>query len=91
MRRKFVKEEIKTWKQFFEVAPKYSGQIVVVESPGDVMTAPLKALGYSLNSVDPTELNAARELLKGLAPHVLVLDSDHYEDKLAIRRRRSSG
>jgi spermidine/putrescine transport system substrate-binding protein len=46
------------------------------------MTAPLKALGYSLNSTDPTELNEARELLRGLAPHVLVLDSDTYQDKL---------
>ncbi len=82
LRRKFVKEEVTTWKQFFEVAPKYKGQIVVVKSAGDVMTAPLKALGYSLNSTDPTELNAARELLKGLAPNVLVLDSDHYEDSL---------
>lgn len=82
VRRKFVKEEITTWKQFFEVAPKYKGQIVVVESAGDVMTAPLKALGYSLNSTDPTELNAARELLKALAPNVLVLNSDTYEDNL---------
>jgi spermidine/putrescine transport system substrate-binding protein len=82
VRRKFVKDEITTWKQFFEVAPKYDGQIVVVKSAGDVMTAPLKALGYSLNSVDPKELNEARELLKGLAPHVLLLDSDHYEDSL---------
>ena len=82
LRRKFVKDEITTWKQFFEVAPKYKGQIVVVKSAGDVMTAPLKALGYSLNSVDPKELGEARELLKALAPNVLVLDSDHYEDSL---------
>ncbi|MEO6207988.1 MAG: spermidine/putrescine ABC transporter substrate-binding protein [Candidatus Limnocylindrales bacterium] len=82
IRTKVVTEEVKTWKQFFEVAPKYSGRIVAVNSAGDVLTAPLKALGYSLNSVDPTELNAARELLRGLAPHVLVLDSDTYQDKL---------
>jgi spermidine/putrescine transport system substrate-binding protein len=82
IRTKVVTEEVKTWKQFFEVAPNYSGRIVVVESAGDVMTAPLKALGYSLNSTDPTELNEARELLRGLAPHVLVLDSDTYQDKL---------
>ena len=82
LRSKVVTEEVKTWKQFFEVAPKYSGRIVVVNSAGDVMTAPLKALGYSLNSVDPTELGEARELLRGLAPHVLVLDSDTYQDKL---------
>jgi spermidine/putrescine transport system substrate-binding protein len=82
VRRKFVDDDVSSWKQFFEVAPKYDGRIVIVKSAGDVMTAPLKALGYSLNSTDPTELNQARELLKGLAPHVLLLDSDHYEDSL---------
>ncbi len=82
VRKKVVTEDIRTWKQFFEVAPKYSGRIVVVQSAGDVLTAPLKALGYSLNSVDPTELGEARELLRGLAPHVLVLDSDTYDAKL---------
>ena len=65
------------------MAPKYSGQIVLVNSMGDVLTAPLKALGYSLNTVDPNELNEARELLRGLAPHVLALDSDTYADRLA--------
>jgi spermidine/putrescine-binding protein len=83
VRKKFVTEEVKTWKQFFEVAPKYSGRIVMVESAGDVMTAPLKALGYSLNSTDPTELGEARTLLQGIAPHVLALDSNDYADKLA--------
>jgi spermidine/putrescine transport system substrate-binding protein len=78
-RNKFVTEEVTTWKQFFEVAPKYSGKIIVVDSMGDVFVAPLKALGYSLNSVDPKELNEARELLMGLAPHVLALNSDTYE------------
>jgi spermidine/putrescine-binding protein len=83
VRKKVVTEEVKTWKQFFEVAPKYSGRIVMVESAGDVMTAPLKALGFSLNSTDPTELGEARKLLQGLAPHVLALDSNDYADKLA--------
>lgn len=83
VRTKTVTEEVNTWAQFFEVAPKYSGRIVLVNSMGDVLTAPLKALGYSLNSTDPTELNEARELLKGLAPHVLALDSDTYADRLA--------
>ena len=68
LRKKFVTEEVTTWKQFFEIAPKYSGKIVMVNSPGDVLTAPLKALGYSLNSTDPAELEQARTLLKGIAP-----------------------
>jgi spermidine/putrescine-binding protein len=83
IRKKAVTEDVKTWKQFFELAPKYTGRIVIVESAGDVMTAPLKALGYSLNSTDPKELGEARELLKGLAPHVLTLDSNDYGDRLA--------
>jgi spermidine/putrescine transport system substrate-binding protein len=82
VRTKVVKEDVSSWKNFFDVAPKYSGRIVIVDSPGDVFVAPLKALGYSLNSVDPTELSKARDLLLALAPHVLALDSDQYQKKL---------
>jgi spermidine/putrescine transport system substrate-binding protein len=82
MRTKVVTEDVRTWKDFFDIAPKYSGRIVVVDSPGDVFTAPLKALGYSLNSVVPEELEQARELLMGLAPHVLALNSDTYEEPM---------
>jgi spermidine/putrescine-binding protein len=82
VRTKVVKEDVSSWKKFFEVAPNYSGRIVIVDSPGDVFVAPLKALGYSLNSVDPNELAQARELLLGLAPNVLALDSDQYQVKL---------
>jgi len=83
LRTKVVTDEVKTWKQFFEVAPKYSKQIVIVDSPGDVFVAPLKALGFSLNSVDPGELEQARTLLMDLAPHVLSLNSDTYDAQLA--------
>jgi spermidine/putrescine transport system substrate-binding protein len=83
IRTKDVKEEVKTWKQFFEVAPKYKGRIVIVDSPGDVFVAPLKALGYSLNSTDPKELGEARKLLMDLAPNVLSLNSDTYDAQLA--------
>ena len=82
IRTKIVKEEVKTWKQFFEVAPKYSGRIVLVDSPGDVFVAPLKALGYSLNTAVESELEEARTMLLALAPHVLALDSDQYNTKL---------
>jgi spermidine/putrescine transport system substrate-binding protein len=83
IRTKVVTEEVKTWKQFFEVAPKYSGRIVVVDSPGDVFTGPLKALGYSLNTTDPGELEEARQILLAFAPHVLALNSDTYDAQIA--------
>ena len=44
---------------------------------------PLKMLGYSLNSVDPGGARRGRKILLDLAPHVLALDSDTYQDKLA--------
>ena len=83
VRTKIVKEEVKTWKQFFEVAPRYSGRIVVVDSPGDVFVAPLKSLGYSLNTTVTSELEQARTILMDFAPHVLALDSDQYNTKIA--------
>jgi spermidine/putrescine transport system substrate-binding protein len=83
LRTKVVREQVTTWKAFFDIAPAYSGRIVVLNSPRDVFAASLKALGFSLNSVDPKELGKARDLLLKLAPHVLALDSDAYDTKLA--------
>ena len=61
--------------------PKYSGKIIVVDSMGDVFTAPLKALGYlaQLGRSRASSKSCARKLLQGLAPHVLALNSDTYE------------
>ena len=48
-----------------------------------VLAMPLKMLGFSINSADPGELAQAQKLLTDLAPHILALDSDTYQDKLA--------
>ena len=62
LRTKVVKEPVTTWAEFLEIAPKYSGRIVIVDSPGDVFVAPLKARGKSLNSTDPAEMEQARRI-----------------------------
>ena len=83
-RSKIVKEPLTSWKEFYDLAVgKYSGKVVLVDSMGDVLVMPLKMLGYSLNSTDPKELDEAKKLLLDLAPHVLALDSDTYQVKLA--------
>jgi spermidine/putrescine transport system substrate-binding protein len=83
-RSKIVKEPVTTWKEFNDLAlGKYSGKVVLVDSMGDVFVMPLKMLGKSINSVDKADLDAAREILLKLAPHVLALDSDTYQDKLS--------
>lgn len=84
VRKKIVTEPLTSWREFFDLATgKYSGRVVLVDSLGDVLTMPLKMLGYSLNETDPAKLEEARQILMDLAPHVLALDSDTYQDKLA--------
>jgi spermidine/putrescine transport system substrate-binding protein len=82
VRTKDVKEEVKTWRQFLDLVPKYSGKVVFVDSADDVFIAPLKANGYSLNSDVKEELDKAREELMKVAPHILALDSDQYNAKI---------
>ena len=84
VRKKVVTEPVTSWREFYDLAVgKYSGRVVMVDSLGDVLIMPLKMLGYSLNETDPAKLDEARKLLTDLAPHILALDSDTYQDKLA--------
>jgi len=83
-RSKVVKEPVTTWQEFYDlIVGKYSGKTVFVDSMGDIFVMPLKMLGKSINSVEPADLDAARDILLKLAPHILALDSDTYQDKLA--------
>jgi spermidine/putrescine transport system substrate-binding protein len=79
VRTKVVTEPVDTWKAFFDLAPKYSGRIIAVNSQVDVFAGALKALGYSVNTEDSAELEAMRQLLLGWSPHLLGLNSDTYE------------
>ena len=73
-----------SWREFYDLTRgSESGKVVMVDSMGDVFVFPLKMLGYSLNSLDPDELEEARQILLDVAPHLLALDSDLYQDKLA--------
>ena len=83
-RSKIVKEPLTSWKEFYDLATgKYSGKVVIVDSMGDVFPMPLKMAGKSVNSAVKEDLDAARVILLDLAPHVLALDSDTYDVKLA--------
>ncbi len=83
-RTKLVSEPVTSWREFYELTKgKYSGKVVFVDSMGDVFPFPLKMLGYSLNDNDPAHLKEAGDILLELAPHLLALDSDNYDDKLA--------
>ena len=83
-RSKLVSEPVESWQNLYDLTVgKYSGKTVFVDSMGDVFIMPLKMIGASLNSTDSGELEQARTILLDLAPHILALDSDTYQDKLA--------
>jgi spermidine/putrescine transport system substrate-binding protein len=83
-RSKVVTEPVESWQNLYDLTVgKYSGKTVFVDSMGDVFIMPLKMIGASLNSTDSGELEQARKILLELAPHILALDSDTYQDKLA--------
>jgi len=82
-RTKLVPEPVTSWKDLYDLTiGKYSGKVVFVNSMGDVFPMPLKMLGYSVNDNDPAHLEEARKIFLDLAPHILALDSDTYDDKM---------
>jgi spermidine/putrescine-binding protein len=73
-----------SWKDFYDlILGPSSGKVIFVDSRDDVFIFPLKMLGYSLNSVDPVELEEARKILLDVAPHLYALDSNLYGKTMA--------
>ena len=78
-----VTEPIASWKDFFDLGKtKYSGKVFVVDSPGDVLVAPLRLHGFDVNTTDTGELEIARKELMALRPHIQSIDSDNYPTTL---------
>ncbi len=83
-RKKLVAEPLTSWREFYDLSVgKYSGKVVFVNSASDVFPFALKYNGFSVNDNDPAHLETARQTLLGIAPHLLALDSDLYQEKLA--------
>ena len=56
-----IDEELTSWSALFDEA--YAGQVLMMNSMRDTIGLALKYLGYSMNTRDEAELNAAKELL----------------------------
>lgn len=73
-----------SWKEFYDlVKGPASGKVIFVDSRDDVFIFPLKMLGFSLNSVEKSDLDAARTILLEVAPHLYGLDSNLYGQTMA--------
>jgi spermidine/putrescine transport system substrate-binding protein len=72
-RKDIVKETITSWADLWDLAPKYSGQIVFFNFDNTVIGSALKYLGYSGNSHDEGELEQAKQALLEIKPHLQAL------------------
>jgi spermidine/putrescine transport system substrate-binding protein len=74
VRSDLVEEPVTTWADLWD--PRYAGRVAGWLYPRYMLSAALKSLGYSINSEDPDELEAALERLIELNPDATWLDED---------------
>ncbi len=74
-----------SWSYLFDpkIAEKYADQYSLLNDSAETLGAALKYLGYSVNSTDPDEINAARDVILAIKPYVHTFDSEQFEDLLA--------
>jgi spermidine/putrescine-binding protein len=70
-----VKEKPQSWADLWEIAPKYSRKITALNIDRDIIGAALLYRGHSVNDVDDTALNDARDALLELKPHLQAFKS----------------
>lgn len=75
-----VDEPVTSWSILWD--EKYADSILMQESVRDLFMVALKELGYSMNSTDQQELEAARDLLIEQAPLVQAYVIDQVRDKM---------
>ena len=72
-----VTPDVTTWKQFFEVAgTTYAGKTLIVDHQISSFGSAAVAMGYSLNTIDPTEMAAVEAMLIALKPKLFAISSD---------------
>lgn len=80
--KKMVHEPVTSWKILWD--KKYEKQILMMDSQRDSIGAALKMLGYSLNTTNVAELEAAGEALKAQKPLVLAYVVEEVRDKMPM-------
>lgn len=78
--KKYVKEDISSWEDLWN--PKYAGKVILLDDNREVIGMALKKAGFSNNSKDDTQINAAVADLKKLLPSVLAFDTDNIKQKM---------
>ena len=72
-----IREEPKSWADFWELSEKYTGRVTVLDSPGEVIGAALKMRGHSYNASSSDVLAVARDDLLFLKSHLLTFETNY--------------
>lgn len=68
------KSLVTSWSDLWD--PSWEGQLMVFDQPQELFHIALLKLGYSANTINPDEIEAAYEALIKLMPNILVFNSD---------------
>lgn len=77
-----VEEEPDSWMDLLKPSDNLKGKVTMLATDRWLMAAGLKALGYSVNSTDPDEIAAAKELLIEAKGSLLAYDDTTFYSKL---------
>ena len=77
-----LKQEPTSWDDLINPAPEAVGKTTILDDMRWAFVPGLKSLGYSVNSTDEAEIEAAGEQLKKAAANALAFDNATYGDKL---------
>jgi spermidine/putrescine transport system substrate-binding protein len=75
-------EPPKSWHDFFTLGAPYAGDIGILNDEFDGVNAALRAVGAEACTTDPTDLQAAQDLLLQFKPAVKTIVSDAVADRL---------
>ena len=72
-----VNPGITSWKDFFaQAGTTYKGKTLIVDHQISSFGSAAVAMGYSLNTIDPTEMAAVEQMLTALKPRLFAISSD---------------
>jgi spermidine/putrescine transport system substrate-binding protein len=75
-RKDLVKTPPTSWKEFFALAPEYSGKVAMLDYQGSVMDNVLVMLGKPVGSTDAGDLAELLDVLSTVKPHLLAISTE---------------
>jgi spermidine/putrescine transport system substrate-binding protein len=75
-RKDLLKETPTSWKEFFDLAPSYSGKVAMLDYQASVCDNVLKMLGKPAGSLEQADLDATAKVLADVKPHLLAISTE---------------